>query len=426
MASKSGVGKLANICISRLIIFKIVAFVGIASLCYLVSGCAELDKFAKDVTTGVSYQDSVTGARTLGSASEQKEIEEGEKTVNGITQECQKQGVLVDNDKETLEKIATMLNRITRVSHRPNLPWEVHVVDTKEQNAFALQGGKVFVLKGIIGTMVTSDDELAGVLAHEVAHVTCRHVIKRQTWNMIMPMIQKRAKKDIYQASYTTLQEDEADRVGLLYMALAGYDPQAVYDVWVRADAAYGSNPDNYLYDHSLNRDRASKVSQLVPLAKKYFAGKGVENPDYANLLTNNELTPRRGIQTDSGLLTALELGVNTYSQHLEAKNEETKREKEQARNKSYLQFARVSNVRKQPTADGHIGLFADISNVSNTLMKTATVTVYYVDGDNNVVYSESGQLSNIPSSGTAKTGFYLKNVPNYKNIRVGVTNVEF
>jgi predicted Zn-dependent protease len=358
--------------------------------------------------------------------SEQEEIEVGEKAKDYHIQQYQEQGALIDNDKETLEKVKTILDRITKVSHRPNLPWEIHVVDTKEANAFALPGGKIFVLKGIVGILVKSDDELAGIIAHEVAHITCRHQVREQTWNLVMPMIQKRARKEIYKASYSTIQEDEADRVGLLYMALAGYDPQSVYNIWKRADMAYGSSPGNYLYDHSLNIDRANKVSQLIPLARNYFVGDGVENANYSNLLLNNELTPRKGFQSDSGLLTVLELGLNTYTQYLKTKNEQVNREQEKAQKESYLRFVRVANVRKQSTTDGYVGLFADVTNLSNTLMKKVTVEVYYLDGANKVLYSETRELANIPSSGRANAGFYLKNVPNYKNISMAATNVEF
>jgi len=395
-------------------------------LCCLISGCAEIDKSAKEVTNNISYQDPVTGVRTLGLMSEEEEIEEGEKVTSDLIQEFQKQGLSVDDDKDTLEKIRTMLNKIARVSHRPNLPWEIHIVNTEQANAYACAGGKVFVLKGILGTMVISDDELAGIIAHEVAHITCRHQVREQAWSLIMPMIQKRARKEIYKASYTTIQEDEADRVGLLYMALAGYNPEAFYDIWKRADITYGSRPGNYLYDHSLNIDRANKVSQLIPLAKTYFMGNGVENTNYTDLLLNNELVPRRGFQGDSGFLAILELGLNTYSQYLITKNEEVKRERERSLKESYLRFVRLSNIRQQPTNDGHVGLFADMTNLSNTLMKMITVTVYYLDGANNILYSEVQELYNIPSSNTVNAGFYIKNVPNYQNIRVEVSNVEF
>jgi hypothetical protein len=395
-------------------------------LCCLLSGCADLDKFSKDMANAVSYQDSVTGERTLGLMNEEQEIEQGEKVTSDLIKEFQKQGLSVDDDKDTLEKIRTMLNKITRVSHRPNLPWEIHILNTEQANAFALPGGKVFVLKGILGTLVMYDDELAGVIAHEVAHVTCRHQVREQAWSLIMPMIQKRARKEIYKASYTTIQEDEADRVGLLYMALAGYNPEAVYDIWKRADISYGSRPGNYLYDHSLNIDRANKVSQLIPFAKKYFMGRGVENINYTNLLLDNDLVPKRGFEGDSGFLAILELGLNTYTKYLDAKNEQIKREQEKSQSEYYLRFVRLSNIRKQPTSDGHIGLFVDITNLSNTHMKRVEVKIYYLDSANNVLYSDLQSLFNIPSAITVNTVFYLKNVPNYQNIGVGVSNVEF
>ncbi len=395
-------------------------------LCCSISGCAELDKSAAVLADSISYQDPVTGVRTLGFMSEEQEIQKGEELTSYLTQEFQKEGLSVDDDKDTLEKIRTILNRVSRVSHRPNLPWEIHLVNTDQANAYALPGGKVFVLKGILGTLVMCDDELAGVIAHEVAHVTCRHQVREQAWSLIMPMIQKRARKEIYKASYTTIQEDEADRVGLLYMALAGYNPEAVYDLWKRADITYGSHPGNYLYDHSLNIDRANKVSQLIPLAKTYFMGKGVENTNYSNILLDNKLVPHTGLEADSGLLAVLELGLNTYSQYLHTKSEQIRRERDKSQREYYLSLVGLSNVRQQPTTNGHVGLFADVTNLSNTLMRKVEITVYYLDVANNVLYSEVQALFNIPSSGTANVGLYVKNVPNYRNIVLRVTNVEF
>jgi len=394
--------------------------------CCFIGGCAEFDRFAKDLTKATSCPNPVTGARELSLMNEQKEIEVGTKEESECIQKFQSQGLAVDEDKETLAKLQVMLSKITHVSHRPNLPWEIHIVDTDPINAFAIPGGKIFVLKGLIGNLVLSDDELAGVLAHEVAHVTCRHTVTQQASSLVMSMIEKKTRQGIYKASYSTLQEDQADKVGLLYMAMAGYNPEVMYGIWKRADQKYGSNPDNYLYDHSLNNDRANKVSQIIPIAKEYFKGEGVQNANFNNVLIENKVVPRTEFKTDSGLAALSEVSLNTYVQYLKTKNEQKNREKEKEQNESYLQFARLSNVQQQSTSDGKIGLFANVTNASNTNMKKVRVTVYYVDSANKVLYTEAQDLSNIPSSQTAQAGFYLKNVPNYKDVRIGVTNVEF
>jgi len=324
--------------------------------CFTLSGCAALNQVSKKIVDTVSYRNPVTGARDLGFMSEEEEIKAGEEAENNCIEAFRKQGIAVDEDPG-LPKLRNMLARITEVSHRPNLPWVIHFVsDKKTVNAFALPGGKIFVFQGLIGNLVVNEDELAGVIAHEVSHVTCRHQVKGEAWNLIIPMIQKRARKEIYQACYTNAQEDQADRVGLLYMALAGYNPEVVYNIWARANARFGSNPGNYTYDHSLNIDRTNKVAQLIPIAKRYYVGEGIKNPNYSNILMNNDLIPRNNIQDENSLLAILSLGLNTYSQYMtttvEEKNREYNREHTgTAQSKqNYLGFARTENTQQAGT----------------------------------------------------------------------------
>ncbi len=392
----------------------------------LLSGCATINQVSQNLSESVSYQDKVTGERTLGLMSEESEISQGAEAQKQIIDDYTKRGLKVDTDPVLLAKLRGMLKSITDVSHRPELPWELHLVETKDQNAFALPGGKVFVLRGIIGGMLKSDDELAGVIAHEVAHIACRHQVKSQAWNMVMPMIQKRARNEVYQASYTTLNEDEADKVGLFYMAMAGRDPQAMVNVWKRADQEMGSHPGNFLYDHSLNATRASKVGALAPVAAKYYAGPGVRYADYKNALEKNDMIARGGFGGDSGLLNILELGLNTYGQYKATKTEQVQRETEQARLAQNLSYARLENVRRADTADGRQSLSSNLTNTSDRTMKSAVVTVSYLDSQNKVLYSENARLSNIAAGRSATCGVYLKNVENAKNVRMDVTYVEF
>ena len=203
-----------------------------------------------------------------------------------------------------------------------------------------------------MGGLVQDDDELAVVIAHEAAHVTCRHVSKSMTWSVVGPAVTSRAKSPVFSGSYSTMHEDEADRVGLLYAALAGYDPAAAVRIWKRADAKYGSAPGDYAYDHELSRARAEKVAALVPTALKYYVP-GKVNPDYEKLRADNEITPKikgAGDQKESGLLAVLEAGLAGYGDYWQTRAEQAKREAAKA---AELAAIVVGNVSGQPQNDG-------------------------------------------------------------------------
>ena len=88
------------------------------------------------------------------------------------------------------------------------------------------------------------DNEIAAVMAHEMGHIADRHIGNKEGLGLAEVLSKKTRKattSQLYQASFTTLQEDEADRIGLPYMTLAGYDPRAASRIWIRADKLHGS-----------------------------------------------------------------------------------------------------------------------------------------------------------------------------------------
>jgi predicted Zn-dependent protease len=133
-------------------------------------------------------------------------------------------------------------------------------------NAFTFGGGMVVVFDGLFGGMVApnDDDELAAVLAHEIAHVTLLHVPTRQTWAGFGSLAVKKTQDAYYRAAYSTEQEAEADRIAALYVALAGFDPFAAPRVRGRAHQRSGSSAAQYafLHDHPLNAERYGRHGQ--------------------------------------------------------------------------------------------------------------------------------------------------------------------
>ncbi len=277
-------------------------------------------------------RDPVTNRRTPNVVTIAEEIRFTESKKNDLLQLLHENGIQVDTSEKVVNGLKSMMQRLAQVSHVPTtFPWEVHFILQPEINAFTIGGGKLFFFAGLFGTngLVQNDLECAAIMAHEIAHVACRHVPEGVTWQQYGQLFSKRVRKDkMYSASFTTEHEDEADRVGLLYMALAGYDPMAATTLWQRAHKKFGSDPRAYLYDHSLNLDRARKTYELGRKAARYYLGAGVVNPQYAQILLSNDLidrveTPREETEL-SGLIEA---GAETYVQHQKVKAEQDARE---------------------------------------------------------------------------------------------------
>ena len=113
----------------------------------------------------------VTGERQLSLLSEAQEIEIGRRAARQV-----EQTIGFVDDRQLQNYVGRIGRRLAANSERPRLPWAFHVVDDPTPNAFALPGGFIYVTRGILN-LLTSEAQLAGVLGHEVAHVTARHSV---------------------------------------------------------------------------------------------------------------------------------------------------------------------------------------------------------------------------------------------------------
>jgi metalloendopeptidase OMA1, mitochondrial len=169
-----------------------------------------------------------------------------------------------------------------------NAQWEFVVFDSPQVNAFALPGGKVGVYTGLI-KLAASDDELAIVMGHEIAHVTSRHGAERTSQNYAIAGIGLAAaigmelkqvdpaKRNTALAAYglgsqvwvalpfSRLHETEADSIGLKFAAGAGYDPRAGASFWRKMSAQGGAKPPAFLSTHPADSDRIKNLEQLAP-----------------------------------------------------------------------------------------------------------------------------------------------------------------
>jgi predicted Zn-dependent protease len=168
--------------------------------------------------------------------------------------------------------------------------WEFNVVDDDDTlNAWVMPGGKVVVYSGII-ELAETDEGLATVMGHEIAHEIAQHGNERMSQGLLaqtgsaalsvalqnQPALTQNLFLSAYGAGaqvglllpYSRLHESEADRIGLTLMALAGYDPRAAVDFWQKMDAANsGPRPPAFLSTHPAPRSRIENIRQYLPEA---------------------------------------------------------------------------------------------------------------------------------------------------------------
>jgi predicted Zn-dependent protease len=175
--------------------------------------------------------------------------------------------------------------------------WEFNLVQDPNVNAFAMPGGKVVVYTGILPVTQT-DAGLATVVGHEIAHVYAKHGAERMSQSLIVQMggaglsaalkNQPETTKSLFNTAYSLgsqvgvllpysrLQENEADRLGTIFMAMAGYDPHEAAVFWQRMAASSGGKaPPEFLSTHPANETRIKNLQDLVPEAMEYYKPAG-------------------------------------------------------------------------------------------------------------------------------------------------------
>lgn len=227
----------------------------------------------------------ITGRSQLNLLSEPDEIQMGIQAYKEVTSKVKVSTNTVQN-----AQVNRVAQRIIAAVEKPDLPWEVKVVEDNQANAFALPGGKIAVYTGILP--ITKDDAgLAAVIGHEVGHVIARHSAERVSQQMVAQGLGGALVSGVLGTDPQTSaqvaglfaqglllpwgrkQESEADHIGLILMAKAGYDPRAARDLWVRmAEASKGqSRPPEFLSTHPSEATRIQQIEGWLPEALKYY-----------------------------------------------------------------------------------------------------------------------------------------------------------
>ncbi|MBI1847467.1 MAG: M48 family metallopeptidase [Candidatus Rokubacteria bacterium] len=230
----------------------------------------------------------LTGRSQLIIVPEQQELAMGLQAYQDVLKKSR-----LSRDAAASEQVSRVGLRIAAATGRTDYRWEFHLIEDKQVNAFCLPGGKVAVYTGILP--VTRDDAgLAAVLGHEVSHAIARHGAERMSQGLLVEtglaatqvalarndpgMVRNVTALLGAGASvglllpWSRTQESEADHLGLIYMAKAGYPPSAARDLWVRMKAmSGGQRQPEFLSTHPAPETRIQQIEAWMPEAMRYY-----------------------------------------------------------------------------------------------------------------------------------------------------------
>lgn len=259
-------------------------------LCLTASFLAGFTGCAKDV---------ITGKTTLNYYSLESEPKLGKQVLDaqGKALKAKKKELDSQKNKAELERLQRIVAKIGAVSHYPQFPYEVHLADIDVVNAWCAPGGKIMVFEGLWDPKKGlvekgNEDQLAAVLAHEIAHANARHVTETLSTNLTIMMVGVAVSTaiaaggyqegsnlfgeifsqgmNIFVPSYSRKNEYEADTIGLIYMAKAGYDPREAVKLWETA-AKKKKDYASIYSSHPSSGARAKHLKELLPRAMKYY-----------------------------------------------------------------------------------------------------------------------------------------------------------
>ncbi len=240
-------------------------------------------------------QNPVSGNPNFVTMSEPQEVQVGRQ---GDVKVRQQYGVY--DDKALQKYVNDVGQRLAKESHRPGLQYTFTVVDSPEINAFALPGGYIYITRGIM-SYLNSEAELAGVIGHEIGHVTARHSVQQMSaataagvgatlLEIFVPVLRNQAGDSAINllgnallSGYGREHELEADRLGAQYLARSGYDPQAMIKVVgvlknqelfdAEVAKAEGREPRSYHGVFASHPDADTRLQQVVAEAGKPVPG---------------------------------------------------------------------------------------------------------------------------------------------------------
>ena len=251
--------------------------------------------------SGCATTDFVTGKKTQNIYSLKDDVDLGQEFYKETMDELNKEKEPIDKEPARVALVRKVTANIAAVANITNLPYEVtYVGDPEIVNAYAFPGGHVMVFEGLWDEkegLVQTVDELAAVIGHEIAHVNCRHSTEEMTREMLPNLvlagglIWAEIENDddlqmlfsglmlvhdgLIVTKYSRVDELEADRIGMMYMAKAGYDPAAAPRVWERLSGNHDDQVEKVLSifsTHPRDYKRVKELRKSLPEAQAIYA----------------------------------------------------------------------------------------------------------------------------------------------------------
>ena len=215
--------------------------------------------------------------------SKSQEISLGKQSYDQILKEEKE-----SEDAHLNQIVSRVGQRIVAVSDMPKLEWEFKLIESEKQNAFALPGGKVAIYTGLLA-VAKNEAGLATIMSHEIAHVVARHGTQRITQQMLLQgamigagfSMKNNTQRNIilstlgvgvlygFTLPFSRSHESEADQIGLLYMARAGYDPNQALQFWQRFSQVKGGKaPPEWASTHPADATRMQGLRNYLARAK--------------------------------------------------------------------------------------------------------------------------------------------------------------
>lgn len=204
----------------------------------------------------------------------------------------------IDRNSTTAKRIHQVFDVMKPYAERANktgvpFSWEITVLKSNELNAWAMPGGKMAFYTGLVDKLKLSDDEIAVVMGHEMAHALQEHGKSDRTVNVVTGIVSQIGNIGLQAAGINTggfdvigtiadlgvnkpfsrSQETEADEVGLMLMAEAGYNPEYAPNLWAKMSEATGGGG-SIFSTHPSNEERQENLKRLVPEAVKIYRAK--------------------------------------------------------------------------------------------------------------------------------------------------------
>lgn len=236
---------------------------------------------------------NITGRKQLLLVSESSAIQSSIQAYTNTLEPFKKDGKL-DNNPKMVKRINQITDKliVQAIKLRPNTKdwaWSVKIIDEPETiNAWCMAGGKMAIYTGLINKLKASDDEIAQVMGHEIAHALANHSAERMSIAMASG-IALIALKETTEVSNTVLSlsaiaaqlaltlpnsrlsESEADKIGIELAAKAGYNPNAAVTLWQKMAKASGSGGYEFLSTHPAPKNREKTLKNLVPKMMPYY-----------------------------------------------------------------------------------------------------------------------------------------------------------